>query len=254
VASHVIWLAAVTAVSDTIYSVSAVTDPEPILSSSKYGGKGGKSNWAQLFNPTYVEPSPATGHRGGLLVRSQNCSRPLPPPGNCGPTCKGTGQQASWLTWAELDSDTNVSAETPAVRNYDAVVFGPFDCNSTAPASQCKDSFGTEDPRLSYDKESKLYYLLYNAWNGNAAKLSLATTADPTTRTGWTRYGELFPDAKLGSYKSGSLVIRPTGPHYGELFLAILSYLILSYLILSYLILSYLILSYPILSYLILPQ
>ena len=51
------------------YSVTSVQDPTPILSVTQK-----KTNWNQVFNPTWVQPTPATGNRQGLLVRSQNCS------------------------------------------------------------------------------------------------------------------------------------------------------------------------------------
>ena len=75
------------------YTVRFEVAPEPILSLRQ-----GNSDWAQVFNPTYVAPAPGQS-RGGLLVRSQNCTIPA---GKCGPTCAGTGQKASWLTFAEL--------------------------------------------------------------------------------------------------------------------------------------------------------
>ena len=63
-----------------------------------------------------------------------------------------------------------------------AAVFGPFDCDADP---HCADSWGTEDPRLTYDPDTNLYYLLYNAWDGSRASLSLATTVDPSIRGGW---------------------------------------------------------------------
>ena len=112
--------------SPTAYIVSSRVDPEPILA---YRGFGvGNADWQQVFNPTWVEPTPATRNRSGLLVRwvagacparsfptppscrktaqahslaqlrriarSQNCTPPTDaPPGSCGPTCDGTGQK-----------------------------------------------------------------------------------------------------------------------------------------------------------------
>jgi hypothetical protein len=141
-----------------------------------------------------------------------------------------TGQSASWLTWAELAGDG--SDGTPSIVNHvgaNEAVFGPFDCAPAAAAhnddvdavgerkvaSPCPDSKGTEDPRITYDPETALYYLLYNAWGDSGVFLSLATTRNPTNRTGWTRHGPLFPAAKIGSYKSGSIVLMPSPtPHY----------------------------------------
>ena len=120
------------------YIVSTTTDPSPLLAY-----RTGNTSWQQVFNPTWVAPTAATGNRSGLLVRSQNCTLV---PGKCG-HCSGTGQKASWLTWAELDE----SGAVPRVTNFvdeDAAVFGPFDCEG-ANRSTCIDSKGTEDPRLT---------------------------------------------------------------------------------------------------------
>ena len=169
----------------------------------------------QVFNPTWVQASPATGNRTGLLVRSQNCT---PPTHGCGgsvanPSCSGTGQNASWLTWAELSDDTG-AASKPSVVNHITVtdaVFGPFDCET---GGTCDDEKGTEDPRLTYDAETEQYVLLYNAWGHTPYALRVATTKDPTKRSGWTRHGPIFPeDAKIEGWpaKSGSIVTMPSG-------------------------------------------
>jgi predicted GH43/DUF377 family glycosyl hydrolase len=93
-------------------------------------------------------------------------------------------------------------------------VFGPFDCQNSG---ACDDDKGTEDPRLTYDAENEQYVLLYNAWGHSPYSLRVATTKDPTSQTGWTRHGPIFPaDAKLDGWpgKSGSIVTMPSGPHY----------------------------------------
>ena len=116
------------------YVVTSSVEPLPIISFRQQN-----TNWRQVFNPTYVEPTPATNNRSGLLVRSQNCTQTAA----CGPTCAGTGQQASWLTWAELSGD-QPAAQAPKVVNYvETPVFGPFDCEH---GGSCIDSKGTEDP------------------------------------------------------------------------------------------------------------
>jgi predicted GH43/DUF377 family glycosyl hydrolase len=187
------------------YILTTKTDPEPLLAY-----RSGNTSWQQVFNPTWVEPSAATGGRGGLLVRSQNCSLTA---GTCG-HCSGTGQKASWLTWAVLDESGALPRVTNFVSEAEAV-FGPFDCEN--PGAQCLDDKGTEDPRLTFDPETNLYVLLYNAWGAEGAFLAVASTKDPTTREGWTRHGTLFPvHAKLDGWpgKSGSIVWMPTGSHY----------------------------------------
>ena len=167
-----------------------------------------------MFNPTWVQPTHLNGNKSGLLVRSQNCTPA--PPGKC-TGCQGSGQRASWLTWAELEPDTGSPSVTPQVVGKvaaDSAVFGPFDCaNTTDPT--CSDLHGTEDPRLTYDAESQLYYLLYNAWSGKTCTLAIATSKDPAVGpSGWQRHGNIFPSLKA-SYKSGSIVLtKAPSEHY----------------------------------------
>lgn len=138
-------------------------------------------------------------------------------------------RKASWLTWAELADDAGAGA-APMVRGRvtaTSAVWGPFDCqgwaphpggNATVPEPECIDARGTEDPRLTFDPETSLYTLIYNAWGDHGAFVAVATTADPTTGPkGWTRYGPIFPiDTKLDGWpgKSGSIVLMASGPHY----------------------------------------
>jgi predicted GH43/DUF377 family glycosyl hydrolase len=184
----------------------------------------------QVFNPTWVQPTAATGNRSGLLVRSQNCTPPNTASG-CGPTCSGNGDHASWLTWAELADDGGAAAAPKVVNHVTAgdAVWGPFDCtgnwmphggfDSSASGSGCVDERGTEDPRLTFDAETGLYTLIYNAWGSKGAFVAAATTKDPTTGpAGWTRHGPIFPiDDRFDGWpgKSGSIVLMPApGPHF----------------------------------------
>lgn len=212
----------------TAYLIESRVDAEPLLAYRGFGP--GNAEWQQVFNPTWVAASPATGNRSGLLVRSQNCTPPPDStPGSCGPTCSGTGDRASWLTWAELTDDAGADA-APAIRGRvtaASAVWGPFNCqgwaphpggNGSLPEPECVDARGTEDPRLTFDPETSLYTLIYNAWGDHGAYVAAATTADPTTGPqGWTRYGPIFPvDAKIDGWpgKSGSIVLMPSGPHF----------------------------------------
>ena len=68
--------------------------------------------------------------------------------------------------------------------NESSVVFGP---------SNEWDSWGTEDPRIAYNKLDGLYYMFYTAYNGNDILLNLATTRNPTSSDGWNRHGAVFP-------------------------------------------------------------
>lgn len=189
------------------YNVSVLSiDSSPILSYVQ-----GTSTFQQVFNVAWIEPSPATKHTAGLLVRSQNCSASVGGP--C-VFCSGPGQNASVLTAVRLLSDPSTLLPEPLFAHVTEsdVVFGP---------ASDTDLFGTEDPRLTFDPSSNLYYLFYTAYgkqdssvaaNDNSILLSLATTTDPFCASCWTRHGAVFPSIQ-GS-KSGALLIRPEMPHY----------------------------------------
>eukprot|EP01052_Picozoa_sp_SAG31_P009729 SAG31_NODE_518_length_14674_cov_39.604803_5_plen_171_part_00 len=55
------------------YIVESLTDEQPILAHTSFSAGPRNSDWQQVFNPTWVQASPSTGNRSGLLVRSQNC-------------------------------------------------------------------------------------------------------------------------------------------------------------------------------------
>eukprot|EP00729_Bicosta_minor_P002293 gene2293-13923_t len=191
---------------EVAYIVNIAVAPQPIVSYPS------NSNWQEVFNPTWVQPTEATGNKSGLLIRSQNCT--LPPPSSTPRTsmCHGTGQDASWLTWAELEDDGG-KGSIPKVKNYideAAAVFGPFDCQPSDNKT-CPDSKGTEDPRLTYDPESETYILLYNEWSDGGAYLATASTKNPTMKN-WTRHGRTVPTS---GGKSGSILyMAGPGPHY----------------------------------------
>lgn len=56
---------------------------------------------------------------------------------------------------------------------------------------------GMEDPRLT--KAGDTYYLTYTAYDGDCARLALATSTDLRT---WQRHGIIFPDWESGKAKS----------------------------------------------------
>eukprot|EP00762_Andalucia_godoyi_P001988 ANDGO_02509.mRNA.1 hypothetical protein EMIHUDRAFT_206771 len=199
------------------YNVEVVTSESlPVLSYLQ-----GTSTFQQVFNAAWVPPSAGTGGKQGLLVRSQNCSSSVG--GSC-IHCSGSGSQASVLTFAEMVSKDPSYFSTPVFAKVsgDSVVFGPSDQS---------DLYGTEDPRLTYDPSSKLYYLFYTAYGvqpgdpatapatslenvqaSNSILLSLATTSNPTAKDSWTKHGAVFPGVQ-GS-KSGALLIRDSPPHF----------------------------------------
>lgn len=159
----------------------------------------GSSTFGQVFNPSWIEASPGTGGKSGLLVRTQDCDARVG--GGC-VACAGTGRKASVLTFSELLGTDNTTAtpEFAPITNA-SVVFGPHNGS---------DVRGTEDPRLAYDHTTGLYYMFYTCWGDGGPVLCLATTRNPTAAGSWTRHGQQFP----GSHKSGALLIRETGPHY----------------------------------------
>ena len=68
---------------------------------------------------------------------------------------------------------------------------------------------GTEDPRVVED-ENHTYFMTYTAYDGDKARLHIATSTDLLT---WTKYGNVFTQAAGGKYvskwtKSGSIVSR----------------------------------------------
>lgn len=71
---------------------------------------------------------------------------------------------------------------------------------------------GVEDPRIVED-ENGTYYLTYTAWDGDKARLFIATSTDLLT---WTKYGSVFEKAYNGKYsrvwsKAGSIVCKRVG-------------------------------------------
>lgn len=157
----------------------------------------GSAAYQQIMNPTFVEASPATNGKSGLLARSQNCSSDVG--GTC-VFCGGSQAKASVLTFANIVS---ADGEKFAFVDDKSVVFGPGDSS---------DSWGTEDPRMAFNRADGLYYMFYTAYNGSSIFLSLATSTNPTSADKWTRYGAVFPT--MQNSKSGALLIRDAGPHY----------------------------------------
>ena len=196
------------------FNVTTEVAPLPLISAVQ-----GNSDFAWVFNPTFVPPTAGTGQRSGLLIRSQNCSVPTnrSAPGYC-VQCFGAGDdKASFLTWAEIEeSEGGAGPPTFTGRvSRASTVFGPFDCPTNASAADCDTVKGAEDPRLTYNPEDGLYYLVYNAVGMQRVTISIATSRDPTRRDGWTRHGEVFPGAGLRGYKSGAIVLRAApSEHY----------------------------------------
>lgn len=71
---------------------------------------------------------------------------------------------------------------------------------------------GCEDPRI-VENENGVYYLTYTAWDGDTARLFIASSTDLLT---WTKYGSVFEKAYNGKYsrvwsKAGSIVCKRVG-------------------------------------------
>jgi len=165
----------------------------------------GSSTFSEVFNPSWIQASEGTNGKAGLLVRSQNCSGYGP--GDCA-ACSGTGQNASYLAFAELLNNDNVSTPEFASVDRDSIVFGPHDAT---------DDKGTEDPRVAFDPTTGIYYLMYTCYNSgkavnqSAVTLCLATSPNPASPDSWTRHG---PVGFGQDSKSAALLIREVGPHF----------------------------------------
>ena len=172
------------------YSVNVVSrSSDPILS---FIDK--TSTYQQIFNPTWVEASPGTNGKKGIIARTQNCVSNV---GDACTWCGGAQDKASILTFSEQVNDKYTTV------TENSVVFGPSDTS---------DSWGTEDPRMQYNSVDKLYYMFYTAYNGSAIFLNLATTENPTIATGWKKRGAVFPT--MENSKSAALLLRKSPPHY----------------------------------------
>lgn len=175
----------------TAYSVSVISrSTDPILSYI-----GSTSVYQQIFNPSWVEATPGTGGKSGIIARTQNCVSNV---GDACTWCGGAQDKASILTFSEQIGDNIFKSVDES-----SVVFQPTDDS---------DSWGTEDPRVQFNPEDKHYYMFYTAYNGSAIFLSLATTEDPTSPSGWTKLGPVFPSQVTS--KSAALLLRKSPPHY----------------------------------------
>lgn len=163
-------------------------DSEPILSWPD------TSSFGQVFNPAWIG-----GPKPGLLLRTQNCTARV---GDC-VRCSGNGSAASVLTFSAQQHNWKGSPPTYAPLTGASVVFGPHGAT---------DDLGTEDPRVTYDASSGTHYMFYTCYNSGSTPqprvtLCLATTADPSSATGWARHG---PVGLPADSKSGALLLRPS--------------------------------------------
>ena len=181
-----------------LYTVAQVSRSSvPVVG---YLSPPGNTAWPQSFNPAFVAPSPGTGNKRGLLVRSQNCTGWAP--GQC-IACNVDGAHpiAPWFPGSVL---------TFAQQLEDGTFAQPYLVFAPEPGNKFE-QFGTEDPRLTYDPATGLYHLFYTCY-GVGGRLCHATTHDPTAPYpgAWTRLGAVFG----AGTKSGALLIRPAPPHY----------------------------------------
>ena len=149
------------------YTASVVSfDATPVVSYL-----ANTSRFLFAFNPSWVLPSAGTDNKAGLLIRVQNCSMDAFNRSylkSCGRHCAGGPGGAngdpgspSHIAFAELlngDGCEGDVCQTPrfAPIDKDSVVFQP------SPNEQ-SEARGTEDPRMTYDKDAQLYYLLYSS-------------------------------------------------------------------------------------------
>ena len=71
---------------------------------------------------------------------------------------------------------------------------------------------GCEDPRIVED-ENGTYYMTYTAYNGDKARLFIATSSDLIN---WTKHGSIFRKTEGGKFvaiwsKAGSIIAKPIG-------------------------------------------
>lgn len=209
-----VFLSAVLFAQAFTYDVKVVSvSSDPVLSYVR-----GNSQYNQIFNPSYVVASPATGGVEGLVARTQNCSAKVG--GGC-VYCSGQGPEASILTFSAMRGGV------PSPVNSSSVIFRPDPGNTL-------EVYGTEDPRILYDPEAKLYYMFYTCYGTASSSsspdaraesqprshttvpasvlLCLAVAENPLEPSSWTRMGPVFPNIQ-GS-KSAALLLRNPGPHY----------------------------------------
>jgi predicted GH43/DUF377 family glycosyl hydrolase len=172
----------------------------PIISSSYPLNEGGSvfrynynAAYLPLFNLTVGEQIMSDG----LLVRVQNLQNESDP-------------------YSVGPSKIAFCVRNDGHFNPQNIVFsGLTDANVVIQPSSSEDALGTEDPRVVFDFHSHIYYLMYTAVASNSdgsvsAYLSLATSTNPTSPTGWEKHGYLFP--QLSWSKSGALLILPQPP------------------------------------------
>ncbi|KAJ3425647.1 hypothetical protein M0813_27613 [Anaeramoeba flamelloides] len=176
-----------------VVSVERVNQGDPLFNS-----QDGKQDFSYNYNPAYV-PLYSSGKLvwDALLVRSQ---------------------ESDGSEYGVKPSQITFSASKKQIISLDDIKFEDITNGSVVLKPEgSAESFGVEDPRLAYNKNNKLYYLLYSAVEtlsdgAPLSRLSLATSPTPHTASSWIRKGPLFPS--LGWSKSGALLIRDEAPHY----------------------------------------
>eukprot|EP00658_Telonema_sp_P-2_P049168 TRINITY_DN37393_c0_g1_i1.p1 TRINITY_DN37393_c0_g1~~TRINITY_DN37393_c0_g1_i1.p1 ORF type:complete len:213 (+),score=46.16 TRINITY_DN37393_c0_g1_i1:117-755(+) len=157
------------------------------------------STFGQVFNPSYIPPSPGRVLEG-LLVRSQNCTVGALPRG-CGlhGSCCGCNmrnasddiQKRSVLTFSRfLTPGTTRAPPTLSAVSRASVVFEPVD---DPPLND--DYRGTEDPRVA--EWRGVYYMMYTCYHKHdpGYDLCLATATDPI-KGPWARHGAVIKNHK----------------------------------------------------------
>jgi predicted GH43/DUF377 family glycosyl hydrolase len=171
----------------------------PLVSSQIPAGQPGSSPFPYCYNAAYVPLPNGQGEVAtALLLRCQDLTN-ASDPYSVGP---------SFLALATQDPTSSSGAFLPLTK--DSVVFQPEE------AWEVK---GTEDPRITYDNKTGLYYLMYSACSpesdgGVLSRLSLATTHDPSgTNDKWLRHGFVVANngsgadpSDYGWSKSGALL------------------------------------------------
>ena len=171
----------------SVERLNTISNPLPSINSQK-GDSIFKWNYNSAYVPLFDKENKL---KDALLVRCQNNANVSEP----------YSTTPSKLALTELIGEYPNNIKFNKIEQ-DNIVFEP---------NVPQENYGTEDPRVVYDKSSGIYYMLYSAVQQFenktiTCKLSLATTKTPKIKSTWKRHGPLFPNVKWS--KSGSMLIR----------------------------------------------
>jgi len=170
-----------------VVEVQRVNQLQPIVSSQNEVGSPGGSIFTYNYNVAFV------AEQNALLVRCQNNTS----------TENAYAVGPSNIAYAKILTPLN---------ELESIIVGTIDESNVVIAPNSPEtSYGTEDPRISFNPEDGNYYILYSAVANESgipvSKLSLIVTPNPADKTTYQDIGPIFPQIKWS--KSGALLIRP---------------------------------------------